>query len=347
MSHPTPSSSDKKSTDTTKAPSAWLRYPLALLVIACLPAWMAFGARLWWPLELMTHFRWQYLICCLLTLPLLLLLRPWPWKRLALVSVTLLLNLFLLVPYYTAAPATATKGMAKVKVMMANVLSSNSQHQQLLDLLKKERPDFFVLLEVSVEWMRALQSLRKTYPYELRVPLNNNFGIALMSRLPVHNLRKTTFSKWGEPSLVGDIQLGKKRLHVVGTHPVPPVGGRLMQARNDHMKRAGKYIGQIKGPKLLMGDLNCSPWSPYMGDLLQSGELFEARKGFGIGPTWLLQIPIFSIPIDHILLSKGIKVVDFHVGPSIGSDHRPVFATFLWPSPVPSFKTRHPKTQKE
>jgi endonuclease/exonuclease/phosphatase (EEP) superfamily protein YafD len=35
----------------------------------------------------------------------------------------------------------------------------------------------------------------------------------------------------------------------------------------------------------------------------------------------------FALPIDHTLVSPGVRVVQREVGPDLGSDHRPVTTT--------------------
>ena len=39
------------------------------------------------------------------------------------------------------------------------------------------------------------------------------------------------------------------------------------------------------------------------------------------------------MPIDHVTFGGGLVLIEHRVGPDIGSDHLPVFATFALPSP--------------
>jgi endonuclease/exonuclease/phosphatase family metal-dependent hydrolase len=68
-----------------------------------------------------------------------------------------------------------------------------------------------------------------------------------------------------------------------------------------------------------------------MRDTLQASGLISARRGFGILPSWPTQRPVLVIPIDHVLVSSEIGVVDFRVGKGTGSDHLPVTVDLVLP----------------
>jgi endonuclease/exonuclease/phosphatase (EEP) superfamily protein YafD len=61
---------------------------------------------------------------------------------------------------------------------------------------------------------------------------------------------------------------------------------------------------------------------------MRISNLHDSRKGFGIQPTWPSDKPIFMVPIDHVLVSKEIRIQNRFTGPDIGSDHRPVIVDF-------------------
>ena len=58
--------------------------------------------------------------------------------------------------------------------------------------------------------------------------------------------------------------------------------------------------------------------------LEEKAGLRNARKGYGIQPTWPNASRLIGIPIDHILVSAQWDVLSFKVGENIGSDHFPV-----------------------
>jgi endonuclease/exonuclease/phosphatase (EEP) superfamily protein YafD len=79
-------------------------------------------------------------------------------------------------------------------------------------------------------------------------------------------------------------------------------------------------------PVLLMGDLNCTPFSPWFPRLLERGALRDSAIGYGLTGTWTGQG--VRLPIDHILVNERLRVLDYREEAEWhGSDHRPVRAT--------------------
>jgi endonuclease/exonuclease/phosphatase (EEP) superfamily protein YafD len=65
-------------------------------------------------------------------------------------------------------------------------------------------------------------------------------------------------------------------------------------------------------------------WSSYYSSLEEKSGLNNARKGFGVLPTWPANMPFINIPIDHCLVSKEFNVENAEIGSDIGSDHYPL-----------------------
>jgi endonuclease/exonuclease/phosphatase (EEP) superfamily protein YafD len=79
-------------------------------------------------------------------------------------------------------------------------------------------------------------------------------------------------------------------------------------------------------PKICVGDLNASLWSPVYLDFAKQTKLTNVRQGFGLLPTWptFMGFNWLMIPIDHCLVSSDICVVNAQTGERIGSDHLPL-----------------------
>ena len=79
-------------------------------------------------------------------------------------------------------------------------------------------------------------------------------------------------------------------------------------------------------PVILLGDLNLTPDSPDFARLLDESTLRDVMGGRRWRPTWQAGFWPLALRIDHVLVSPEVCVEAVEVGPSIGSDHRPVIA---------------------
>lgn len=274
-------------------------------------------------MQLFTHFRLQYLLVSLL----LLLLAKWlpnPWIIAAL-GITVAINAAYVLPWYFG--ARETSGQIELRLLHANVLSRNTQYERLLDLIEVEQPDVIVLQEISPAWAAALQSLQQAYPHTQIEARDGNFGIALLSRFPLTSIDVIESPPLLYPTIVADVAIGERSLHLVTAHPMIPLGGEFFAARNTQFKSLPELLGSNSDAKLLVGDLNASMWDVHYRSLEQASGLRNARAGFGIIPTWPTYMPFAMIPIDHVLVSDAISVKEIRSGSRIGSDHLPLVVT--------------------
>ena len=287
---------------------------------------LALGARLWWPLELLTHFPLQYIF---LLVPVTLGLFVAKRRRLATVStVCLLWNLILILPVYLLSSSKPNSGPESLRLMAVNVKTSNRRFDRFLEVVKTERPDVLVVLEVDNQWVDELARLRDDYPYSKTVPRQDNFGIALFSKRPLEVARVRYLGDAKVPSIEIQARVNGRRLTILGTHPLPPVG-RNAARRNEQLAAIAKLVSNTKGPVVVAGDLNITPWSPYFKDLLRQSGLRDSRRGFGFLASWPSRLGVLGIPIDHILVSPEVFVHRRWVAGETGSDHLPVVADLL------------------
>lgn len=273
--------------------------------------------------QLFTHFKLQYLVVSVLLCVALALLRQ-PVYAVGLVLVVGL-NASLVIPWYV--PDSMPHGDTQLKVLNANVQRSNTEHQRLFDLVAAESPDVVLLQEVSAQWLVALEPLRHDYAYSYAEAREGAFGIALFSRVPFISASHVDSPPLGFPTIVATLDVDGTALHLVGTHPMVPMGAQLYEDRNEQLANtAGLFDGQ-SGPRMLLGDLNASQWDINYRSLENETGLRNARTGFGIVPSWPTFMPFAMIPIDHILVSDDISVVEMRSGPRIGSDHLPLIVT--------------------
>lgn len=274
-------------------------------------------------IELFSHFRPQYLLLSLLLLTVLAL------RRQALYSLVLAfavaLNASYVVPWYVGADATAASG--KVKVLYANVLGSNREHDRLLALIQREQPDIVALLEISSQWLETLKTLQGDYPHSYTAPREDNFGVALFSRLPLSGATHVDSPPLGYPTILARIDVDGAAVTLIATHPMIPVGADNFAARNQQLQSIEEIVMATNDDVILFGDLNASLWDRYYRRFEDATGLRNARRGHGILPTWPTFMPPAMIPIDHVLVSERVGIADIRTGPRIGSDHLPLLVT--------------------
>ena len=285
----------------------------------------------WW--QLFTHFRLQYFAASILLAAALLLFRSRRFAGLMLAAAVV--NGLYVVPWYLGDPS-AVDGPV-LRVMQFNVLARNDDYDRLLQLVERERPDVIVLQEVTAAWQRALGALNSAYPHRLILPREDKFGIALLSRVPLTSVTQVESPPSAYPSIVANIDVEGTAVSLIGTHPTTPLTPSNHASRNIQLQSVAALASATNGPVVIVGDLNATLWDRRYAEVEAAANLRNAREGFGIKPTWPTFLPFAMIPIDHILVSRHIGVSALRTGPSIGSDHLPLFATLvIKPGPTPT-----------
>ena len=274
-------------------------------------------------LELFSHFKLQYLAVAVLFSLYFVVVRD--RRYLALMVAVTLLNAWYVVPWHVPQSDTI-QGGESFKILLANVLRNNGEHGELTTLLAAEQPDVVFLQEVSDSWARHLDQLPE-YPHRHVIPDNGHFGIAVLSKVPLIGTEIFDSPPFDFPTIVTSARIDGEVITFTTTHPSPPIGRAGYDGRNEQLADIAERVSRQSGARVLIGDLNTSMWGANYRNLIARTGLRNARKGFGILPTWPTHIPIAYIPIDHCLVSDELEVLDIHTGPDIGSDHLPLVVT--------------------
>lgn len=305
-----------------------LKASVARLSLLLIPLWIGSHlSSLAHPLDLLSNFRQPLLHLALVVLALNLVLRNRAtagWCGLAVFTLA-----SGVVPW--AMPESNTHGArGELKIYHANVWTANEDHQRVLRQIEEEQPDIIALLEVNGRWMRALESLRETHPHHKLLPQEDNFGLALYSKLPLQEIQVLRFSTIPVDSLSAVVTLPEgEKLLLCLTHPVPPVSKAGFSSRNAALESMGQYLGSRGEPRVLLGDLNTAMWSHHYLGMESTSGMRNARRGFGVLGSWPADGWV-RIPIDHCLVSPEIGVKGFRLLPSNGSDHLPFIAELTY-----------------
>lgn len=303
---------------------------ILLLLGAALTTLAAFGAQFDWRLELLCHFRVQYFWALTLATVMFVACRHW---RLAGVSAAVAaVNLALIVPLYFGGDRLPGE-QPLVRAMSINVHYLNRNYAGVLELVRRDRPDVLLLLEVTPEFAKGMSPLDSEYPFSRALPRYDAAGLALFSRLPIEQFDIRGRAEIGLPTFVAEIALPTGLLTLIGTHPASPGSADHAAMRNRQLTAIARWAREAPNPVMVLGDLNTTSWSPYFADLISDGELRDTRRGFGVQSTWPSAVPLlFRIPIDHCLVSSEIGVQARRVGSAVRSDHRPIVVDF-WLEP--------------
>ncbi len=284
---------------------------------------VTFLAQFYWYLELLTHFRLQYLILSVVFLVYFKLLKN---KIFIAVSIAVfLINIVFVIPSYVKTKNQEDVANRKtIKLFHSNVLTSNKQYLKLIDLVYREEPDVVILQEVNKSWLESLTPIKTIYQYFIELPRSDNFGIALFSKIPISEYKIHRWTNFDLPSIEAKLVLDGIEFHIIATHPLPPVNKKYYDARNLQIKSVVDRVMEIDTAKIVIGDLNTSTWSANYKVLESGTGLLNASRGFGIIPTWPTNLMPLMIPIDHCLVSKHFNVVGVKSGEGFGSDHLPL-----------------------
>jgi len=278
-----------------------------------------------WTLGLFTPFRAQYgLALAFATLSLALLKSHGPALA-ALLGAGL--NAWALSPLFLAVSTPAARPSQPLRLVTHNLLYTNQNHPATVAWLRQTRADVVFLSEVTQAWSASLRSLHDLYPHQHHAPRTGAFGCALLSRHPWTHLTENPFPETLPSTLA--VQLtwqGAPRL-LLGLHPPPPTNPHSSRLRHQTLAAAATFLATHPvRSQLLIGDLNATPWCHPFRLLLARTSLRDSAAGRGWQPTWNLRSLFLPIPIDHLLISPDLGVTARHLGPDLGSDHRPVLA---------------------
>lgn len=278
--------------------------------------------------ELASHFRVQYAVFLVIACALLLILRSFKFAVLA--GLVALMDLAVIAPHVLPnrpAAASVANAAPTIRLLSQNVNTANHNFAAVLAFIQAEQPDLVLLLEVDGRWMEHMQPLNAMYPFTSSSPRTDNFGIALWSRFELMNTRIEPMTEARVPTIIADIAAPGGSFRFIGTHPLPPVSGAYVRLRNDQLSLIAALVSSHQElPTMVAGDLNTTPWSPLIADLLRDGGLHDTSRGFGLQRTWPISMWPMRIPIDHVLVTDGAMIVDRRVGPDVGSDHLGVIA---------------------
>lgn len=318
-------------------PSVTLGVVVALLLAATLVARLPLR---WWWIRACEFPRLQLasaaLLTALLSLPL---APPWRWILFAASLLVLTLQARFILPWTRLWPiqvqdAEPGQQARCVSLLIANVLTPNRQSDRLIGIIRQSDPDLVLTLESDAWWQEQLdQALEAQWPYSVKIPLDNLYGMHLYSRLPLDDTRVEWLIQDDIPSIHTEVVLESgDRLRLHALHPRPPAPNESEESlwRDAELLLVGKEIHRHPSPTIVAGDLNDVAWSRTTRLFCRISGMLDPRRGRGMYSSFHAQHPLLRWPLDHIFTSEHFTLKTMKRLPGFGSDHFPILATLCF-----------------
>lgn len=221
----------------------------------------------------------------------------------------------------------------QVKLMVSNVLTPNNNTQALVNLVQQKQPDILITLESDQKWEDALRVIEPDYPYSVKVPLDNLYGMHLYSKLELIDPEIKYLLIDDIPSIHTQVRLTNGEvIWLYCLHPMPPSPTEADKSttRDAELLMVGRHINENNQTAILAGDLNDVAWSKTTLMFQRISGLLDPRIGRFFINTFHVKYPILRWALDHIFHSPCFTLVDIERLPSIGSDHFPVMTTLQY-----------------
>ncbi len=249
---------------------------------------------------------------------------------------------FRMFPYTRLAPTQSLDSISLprenlLKILTANVYMENRNAQGFLDLISASTPDVVLVIEPDRWWETQLRSLESTYPYTIKQPQENTYGMLLYSRLKLRNSDIRFLIDPEVPSFFTEIELASGVvIELYGLHPRPPSIGQDTYERDAELLIVGRKVARAQKPTVVTGDLNDVAWSDTTTLFQKISRMVDPRIGRGFFNTYHAKYPIFRFPVDHIFHTQSFRLGEIKRLSPIGSDHFPLLAVIAYEPEYPS-----------
>ena len=221
----------------------------------------------------------------------------------------------------------------QIRIMTANVLTTNRNADGLIALIREHQPDVFVTLETDSWWQERLDILEPEYCHSMKCPLDNLYGMHVYSKLRLEDPAIQFLVEDDIPSMhaMAVLRSGRKvRIHFL--HPAPPSPTEHDESteRDAELLVVAKSVVGLDTPVIVTGDLNDVAWSTTTRLFRKISGLLDPRIGRGMYNTFHAGHWFLRWPLDHIFHSQHFTLSFIKRLPAFGSDHFPVLVELTY-----------------
>ncbi|WP_192823501.1 endonuclease/exonuclease/phosphatase family protein [Rufibacter sp. LB8] len=210
--------------------------------------------------------------------------------------------------------------------MISNVRMSNKRYEKFLQVVRENDPDMLLVNEPNQAWADAISELDERYPYCIKKPLENTYGMMFFSKFKLSNINVRYLVEEGIPSFYAVVELPTgKKFDLFTVHPQPPHLNKDTDLREAELLTVAKMAKESPLPSLVAGDLNDVAWSYTTNLFRKISGLLDPRIGRGFYNTYNAFVPFFRYSLDHIFYDPAFRLIRMKCLRFFGSDHFPIF----------------------
>jgi endonuclease/exonuclease/phosphatase (EEP) superfamily protein YafD len=220
-----------------------------------------------------------------------------------------------------------------ISIISTNVFQDNTQYERFMNLIETVKPEMVLTMESDSKWDKALEKLDSAYPYSVKIPLDNTYGMHLFSNLKIVDSKKHFFVADDLPSIEAEIETPDGysfKLYTLHPPPPSPTEEDNSKERDGDLLSVAKQIRKDKHkPTVAIGDFNCVAWAEASRLFTKTSEMVDPRLGRGFVSTFHAKYKLLRFPIDQVYHTANIFVEELKTLENVGSDHLPLYFSFV------------------
>jgi endonuclease/exonuclease/phosphatase (EEP) superfamily protein YafD len=241
--------------------------------------------------------------------------------------------------------AGADKDKNGISVLVTNVLQDNRNARGLLEIVRSIDPDILIAVETDAWWDAQFDLLTERYPFNVRVPQENTYGMHVFSALELKDVRVRNLVTHDIPSVRATVRLRSgEEIDLYAVHPEPPLPHKDVEERDAELLLVAREVKERGRTALVAGDLNDVAWSHTTRLFQRLSGLLDPRVGRGLFATFHTGHWIMRWPLDHLFHDVRFRLREIRVLPDYGSDHFPIYAALVF-NPEAARHAEKPKPQ--
>lgn len=239
-----------------------------------------------------------------------------------LIILTVILNLFSVLGSIKNNDITKKKGFT---IEVINLLTKNNKYHSVRTELSENNPDIVVLSEIDDKWSEELQTIKENYSFIYEISREDNFGIAIYSKIHITKIQKLSIGTFDTPAISAFCDYNGKVFEIICIHTTPPINQQYFNNTKKIFQDLANYVSKNRHNVIIVGDFNSAVFSYNYKNFLKISKMKDLSNIFN--PTWpTFWLFPFRITLDHIFITKSFSVKDYSLGKKVGSDHFPIWA---------------------